>query len=92
VYNRLNDGQLEGVTLGGRTLVTTESILALLADAKPWVPDRERVRKAIRARAGAREPSQRTVAELGKTATVANARAAVRRSGAKASELSKETV
>jgi hypothetical protein len=57
VYNRLNDHRLTGVTLGGRTLVTTESIVALLAEAKPWVPDKERVLKAIRARPGAREPT-----------------------------------
>jgi hypothetical protein len=73
VYNRLNDGQLKGITLGGRTLVTTESILALLAEAKPWVPDQERVHQAIRARAGARKPSRRTVADLGEPTTVANA-------------------
>jgi hypothetical protein len=100
VYNRLNDGQLKGVTLGGRTLVTTESILALLAEVKPWLPDKERVLKAIRARTGAREPSERTVAELEKMTTVAKAnqvRGSVRRSSAKASdrflpELRKEIV
>jgi hypothetical protein len=57
VYSRLNDRGLKGVTLGGRTLVTTESIVALLAEAKPWVPDKGRVLKAIRARAGGRGPT-----------------------------------
>jgi hypothetical protein len=97
VYNCLNDQRLKGVRLGGRTLVTTESILALLAKAKPWVPDKERVRKAIRARTSGREPSRRAVAELGKNDHGPQTRGSVRRLSAKASDrsllqLSKETV
>jgi excisionase family DNA binding protein len=39
VYAKLHEGELRAVKLAGRTLVTTESLLAFLATAEPWTPD-----------------------------------------------------
>ena len=49
-YTLLNAGELKAVKLGGKTLVTTESIVDYLATAQPWVPDRDRVARAVAAR------------------------------------------
>jgi hypothetical protein len=49
-YALLNAGELTAVTLGGKTLVTTASLVEYLAKAQPWRPDRDRVAKAVAAR------------------------------------------
>ena len=40
-------GRIDAVTLGGKTLITTASIVAFLAKAQPWGPDRDRVARAV---------------------------------------------
>jgi hypothetical protein len=52
IYELLNKGALTAVTLAGKSLVTTESIAAWLATAKPRIPDRARVARAVEARLG----------------------------------------
>jgi hypothetical protein len=49
-YALLKEGELTAVTLGGKTLVTTASIVAFLGKAKPWEPNRDRVSRAVAAR------------------------------------------
>lgn len=39
VYAELHAGNLSAVKLAGRTLITTDSLLAMLAKAQPWRPD-----------------------------------------------------
>ena len=46
VYALLNAGDLDAVKLGGKTLISTQSILAYLARAKPWRADTRRVTAA----------------------------------------------
>jgi excisionase family DNA binding protein len=50
IYAHLKEGELTAVRLGGKTLVTTESLDALLATARPWSPDHARIKAANRAR------------------------------------------
>ena len=45
VYNLLKAGELKAVTLGGKTLITTASLIDYLAKAQPWAPNRDRVAK-----------------------------------------------
>ena len=49
-YALLKQGELTAVTLGGKTLIRTSSIIDFLAKAKPWEPDRDRVARAVAAR------------------------------------------
>ena len=49
-YALLKAGELTAVKLGGKTLVTTASIIEYLARAQPWKPDRDRVARAVAAR------------------------------------------
>ena len=53
VYALLKSGALRAVKLAGKTLVTTESIVELLAGAQPWSPDHDKIASAQRARVGA---------------------------------------
>ena len=53
VYALLKSGTLRAVKLAGKTLVTTESIVELLAGAQPWSPDHDKIASAQRARVGA---------------------------------------
>jgi hypothetical protein len=50
IYAYLKAEALRAMRLGGKTLVTTESLEALLATAKPWKPDRARIAAANLAR------------------------------------------
>jgi hypothetical protein len=50
IYHLIHTGVLHAVTLGGRTLVTTASLVAFLEDASPWHPNRDRVSAAIQRR------------------------------------------
>ena len=49
-YALLKPGELTAVTLAGKTLIRTASIIDFLAKAKPWEPDRDRVARAVAAR------------------------------------------
>lgn len=49
-YALLKAGELTAVRLGGKTLVTTASLIDYLAKAQPWKPDRARVARAVAAR------------------------------------------
>jgi hypothetical protein len=49
-YALLKAGELSAVTLGGKTLITTASLIEYLAKAKKWRPNRERVARAVAAR------------------------------------------
>lgn len=49
-YALLKAGELSAVTLGGKTLVTTASLIDYLAKAQSWKPDRDRVARAVAAR------------------------------------------
>jgi hypothetical protein len=49
-YALLKAGELSAVTLGGKTLVRTSSIIDYLAKAMPWEADRDRVARAVAAR------------------------------------------
>jgi hypothetical protein len=49
-YALLKAGELSAVTLGGKTLICTSSILDFLAKAKPWEPDHDRIARAVAAR------------------------------------------
>ena len=53
VYALIKSGTLRAVKLAGKTLITTESIVELLALAQPWSPDRDKIASAQRARVGA---------------------------------------
>ena len=46
-YALLKQGKLTAVTLAGKTLIRTSSIIDFLAKAKPWEPDRDRVARAV---------------------------------------------
>jgi hypothetical protein len=50
IYSLLKTGKLSAVSLGGKTLIPTKSINALIRTAKPWTPDHARVAKAMEAR------------------------------------------
>ena len=50
VYNFLREGRLRAVTFAGKTLPLTESIVELLAEAKPWTSNASRVARANEAR------------------------------------------
>ena len=50
VYSLLKVGDLQAVSLGGKTLIPTQSILAYLAQAKPWRADARRVAAANKKR------------------------------------------
>jgi hypothetical protein len=50
VYGLLKADKLSAVRLCGKTLVSTESIEALIRTAKPWTPNHARVKAATRAR------------------------------------------
>jgi hypothetical protein len=50
VYALLKTGELTAVTLGGKTLVTTASLVNYLAKAQPWRPNFDRVVRAVQAR------------------------------------------
>jgi hypothetical protein len=49
VYNLINSGALRAVKLAGKTLVTTDSIVELLARARPWSPEHAKINSAKRA-------------------------------------------
>jgi hypothetical protein len=49
-YALLKQGELTAVTLAGKTLIRTSSIIDFLAKAKPREPNRDRVAKAVSAR------------------------------------------
>jgi hypothetical protein len=49
-YALLKTGELTAVTLGGKTLVTTASLVNFLAKAQPWRPNFDRVVRAVQAR------------------------------------------
>jgi hypothetical protein len=49
-YALLKTGELTAVTLGGKTLVTTASLVNYLAKAQPWRPNFDRVVRAVQAR------------------------------------------
>jgi excisionase family DNA binding protein len=51
IYQLIHNGQLKAVTLGGKTLVETGSMITFLERARRWHPDRERVAAANRKRA-----------------------------------------
>ena len=53
VYALLKSGTLRAVKLAGKTLITTESIVELLAGAQPWSPNHDKIASAQRARVGA---------------------------------------
>ena len=46
VYKLLHEDRLRAVKVAGKTQITTESMLALQAEAEPWKPDGLRVAKA----------------------------------------------
>jgi hypothetical protein len=46
VYKFAREGRLHVVKSADKTQITTESMLALQAEAKPWTPDPARVAKA----------------------------------------------
>jgi hypothetical protein len=46
----LKAGELTAVTLGGKTLVTTASLIDYLAKSQPWKPNHDRVARAVAAR------------------------------------------
>jgi hypothetical protein len=48
VYKFVHEGRLHVVKSTGKTQITTESMLALQANAKPWTPTRQGWRKATR--------------------------------------------
>jgi hypothetical protein len=50
VYKFVHEGRLHVVKSAGKTQITTESMLALQANAKPWTPDAARLAKANAAR------------------------------------------
>jgi hypothetical protein len=50
VNDLLSSGALRAVELAGKTLVTTESIVDFLAQARPWSPDHAKIASANRAR------------------------------------------
>jgi hypothetical protein len=49
-YALLKAGELSAVTLGGKTLIRTSSIIDFLAKARPWEPDHDRVARAVAGR------------------------------------------
>jgi hypothetical protein len=54
VYKFVKEGQLQIVKSAGKSQITTDSMRALQAKAKPWTPDAARLAKANAARLKAR--------------------------------------
>ena len=52
IYELLNDNKLVARRLNGRTVVSTESLKALLEQAVPWAPALYRIKKANEVRLG----------------------------------------
>lgn len=64
LYALIHAGKLKAVRVAGKTMIVTESLTALQAEATPWVSDRNRVIKAIEGRHDVIAKRARLAAEM----------------------------
>ena len=60
IYSLLKDGRLKAVDMAGLPMVTTQSIIDVLAQTKPWVPNTQRTAIAVAARSN-RQSQRRSI-------------------------------